>query len=116
VAAIALKKSVTIDNAIARFTQAELTTAQARINTLLSHDRVEPKMRQDKDTRLIEETDHLLKQANTMVSQNRLSDEDKEDLINAIAATSEAKEQNDFILIKKYIQTLADLLYYLEEV
>jgi molecular chaperone DnaK len=111
-----LEKSITINNAIARFQEEEMERAKARVNALFGpstgtvveaevsvetgHHHAEVKARA-----LVEKAQKLLEKA---------GDEDKEDMIDLIEQINDALAAKDYTAVDAAMETLADILYYLE--
>ncbi len=106
--ATGLEHSITINNVLTRFENDKLDEARARINTLFGEqDSVQDNAsNQNKEelTALLEKADRLLKNAGP---------EDSADLVNAIEAVKDARDQPEQLL-RQAIDDLADLLYYME--
>ena len=107
--ATGLEYSVTIDNAIARFEEAEMEQARQRVESLFAPEtdqsgtaanrhRVEARA-------LIEKAERLMDAANA---------DDREDLVNRIEALGDALAGDDDAALGEAMDAMADLIYYLE--
>lgn len=108
-----LAQSITITNAIARFSGEKLDTARARIDKLFGDDDVEQKPAQDTDSsaqRQRTEAQALIEKAERMLPS--ASTENAEDLIDCIETLRDALTAN--VDLKPAMDALADLIYYLE--
>ena len=109
-----LERSLTIDNAFARFEQDKLDEARERVQALFGEDQRSeaPEGQSSRDSRrlrveahaLVEKAERLLEKAGA---------EDAEDLVNAIESIKDRLESEDAPL-QAAMNSLADLLYYLE--
>jgi len=109
-----LERSLTIDNAFARFEQDKLDEARERVQALFGEDQRSeaPEGQSSRDSRrlrveahaLVEKAERLLEKAGA---------EDAEDLVNAIESIKDSLESEDAPL-QAAMNSLADLLYYLE--
>jgi molecular chaperone DnaK (HSP70) len=109
-----LEKSITINNAIARFQEGEMEEAKARVKALFGGEEAgveAPATEADqhhvqvKAKALVEKAEKLLEKA---------SDEDKEDMIDLIEQIKDAVAGKDFQAAEGASDRLADILYYLE--
>lgn len=107
--ATGLEYSVTIDNAIARFEEAEMETARQRVEALFapgddSAATAAPRQRVEAKA-LVEKAERLLEGA---------SPDDREDLVDRIEALNDALAGDDDGALGEAMDAMADLIYYLE--
>jgi molecular chaperone DnaK len=110
-----LEKSITINNAIARFQETEMEHAKARVSALFADaGEGKPETRdaeskghhtQVKARALVEKAEKLLEKA---------SDEDREDMIDLIEQINDGLANTRFDAVESAMESLADILYYLE--
>ncbi|MFV0277528.1 MAG: Hsp70 family protein [Parahaliea sp.] len=105
-----LAKSISIDNAIARFEESEMEQARARIGELYEGEpasgRESARSREHTRARaLIEKAERLMEKA---------GDEDREDLVDSIEAVSDAITTSNTEALQAATDELADLIFYLE--
>jgi molecular chaperone DnaK len=110
-----LSKSITINNAIARFQTEELATARRRIEALFEspagteapeeHRTTERHHAAVKARALVEKAQRLLENA---------SEEDREDMIDLIEVIKDGIAADDFKAVDAAVERLADILYYLD--
>ncbi len=110
-----MEKSITINNAIARFQETEMEHAKARVNAMFAG--VEENKPEDQDTEssghhtqvkaraLAEKAEKLLEKA---------SDEDREDMIDLIEKINDGLADRRFDEVESAMERLADILYYLD--
>jgi molecular chaperone DnaK (HSP70) len=107
--ATGLEYSVTIDNAIARFDEAEMETARQRVSALFAPEdagtTTAVPRRAVEARALVEKAERLMEQAGA---------DDREDLVDLIEAVKEALAGGDEGSLAKASDALADLIYYLE--
>ncbi|MGF1615896.1 MAG: Hsp70 family protein [Gammaproteobacteria bacterium] len=113
-----LEKAITIDNALRRYAQAEMEAARARIGALFEGEAelVETMQAEESDEA---KTQHARVQARALVekAERMLQDatpEDREDMVNLIESIKDAMDAGDNAAMKKGVEALADILYYLE--
>lgn len=111
---------ITIDNAIARFSQDKLDQARDRVKALFDVSEAQPAQEGSTAADSLIDTQRLTTQARALVDKAELAlakvgTQDAEDLVDAIEAIKDAlvrePQPSD---IKAAMDTLADLLYYLE--
>jgi len=111
-----LEKSITINNAITRFQEAEMDEAKSRINALFvghgvnepaapAADEAEQHHTQVKARAVVEKAERLLDKA---------SEEDKEDMIDLIEQIKDGLADQNDNAVETATDRLADILYYLE--
>ena len=112
-----LEKSITINNAIARFQEGEIDVAKARVSALFGDDdaEFEPETATDseagehhvqvKGRALAEKAQSLLEKA---------SDEDRVDMIDLIEQIKDGLAGKDFDAVEVATDKLADIVYYLD--
>jgi molecular chaperone DnaK len=108
-----LQKSITIDNAIARFEVEELAAARQRVSELFVNDEkkategeITPHRREMTQAKaLVDKAEVLLEEAST---------EDREDLVDLIESVNDAVKKDDAVALRQAIEKLTDLIYYLE--
>lgn len=103
-----LKKHIRIDNVTARFKQEELTAAQERIATLLEGDQGNA----DRERRENVQAQALLEKADRLL--DKVSAEDKEDLVDLAEQLRDALTANDAKAVEQAKTELTDLIFYLE--
>ncbi len=108
-----LEKTITIENVISRFEEAQLDTARDRIDAFFAINADEDasdiaptgKDEHHEARSLIEKAQGMLEKANN---------EDREDMVNIIEALNAAIEAEDTQKIAENVEQLSDILYYLE--
>jgi len=103
-----LEKSITIDNAIARFEEAQMEQAKSRISQLFEGEVDEARTQNREHTQaraLIEKAERLMEGA---------GDDDREDLVDLIEGLTDALNANDAQAIQTVMEQLTDLIFYLE--
>ena len=105
-----LEKSVTIDNAISRFEQDAINQAKERISGLLENTNEQTT---SVSSNLSTHAKELIEKARGYLDD--ASDEDKEDIINLIESLSDAIGNQDEPALQEHMESLNDILYYLED-
>jgi molecular chaperone DnaK len=108
-----LQKSITIDNAIARFEMEELAAARQRVSELFVEEgkkategEIVPHRREMTQAKaLVDKAEVLLEEA---------SAEDREDLVDLIESVNDAVKNDDAAALRQATEKLTDLIYYLE--
>jgi molecular chaperone DnaK (HSP70) len=105
-----LEKSITIDNAIARFEEEQMEQAKARISELfegeaLVEDELVQKRELTQARALIEKAERLMEGA---------GDDDREDLVDLVEGLTDAMQANDAQAMQTAMEQLTDLIFYLE--
>ena len=103
-----LEKSITIDNAIARFEEAQMEQAKARINQLFDGEVDDTRTQNREQTQaraLIEKAERLMDGA---------GEDDREDLVDLIEGLTDALNADDSQAIQTAMDQLTDLIFYLE--
>jgi molecular chaperone DnaK len=110
-----LEKSITINNAIARFREQEMEEAKARVAALLGlppeggapagTEARETHHEEVKARALVEKAERLLEKA---------AEEDREDMIDLIEQINDGIAARDFKAVEAASERLADILYYLD--
>jgi len=105
-----LEKSITIDNAIARFEEQQMEQAKARIGQLFEGDAVADEERvQNRELTqaraLIEKAERLMQEA---------GEDDQEDLVDLVESLTDAMGTNDLQAMQNASEELTDLIFYLE--
>ena len=115
-----LEKKITIDNAISRFDEAELSEAKEKIINLFGEDEIiEEKTSAPKEAdtagpgrqmkvqagALIEKAERLLGQAEP---------DDREEMVDLIEKIQEALSANDLTALTESVEELSDIIFYLE--
>jgi len=104
--ATGLEKSITINNAISRFSCTELIAARQRVAGLFNEaDTAPASPLTDKAQQLIAKAEALLE---------TVSAEDKEDMVNLVETLCTCRENDDAAGLQEAIERLSDILYYLE--
>lgn len=107
-----LEKSVTIDNAIARFEAQELDAARQRVNELFRPEKEPLQAEAQAHRREITQARALVEKAEGLLET--ASTEDREDLVDLIEAVNDALEAEEVAALQRATQELTDLIYYLE--
>ncbi len=105
-----LEKSITIDNAIARFEEEQMEQAKARISQLFEGEvEVEDNRLQKREftqaRALIEKAERLME---------GVSDDDREDLVDLVEGLTDAMNSHDSPAMQNASEQLTDLIFYLE--
>ncbi len=115
-----LEKKITIDNAISRFDEAELSEAKEKIINLFGEDEIREEKTpapKEADTAgpgrqmkvqagaLIEKAERLLGQAEP---------DDREEMVDLIEKIQEALSANDLTALTESVEELSDIIFYLE--
>jgi len=105
-----LEKSITIENAMARFEQEQMEQAKARIGQLFEGEaEIDAERVQNRDLTqaraLIEKAERLMESAN---------EDDREDLVDLVESLNDAINANDPEAMQSAIEQLTDLIFYLE--
>jgi molecular chaperone DnaK (HSP70) len=109
--ATGLQKSITIKNAMARFEQDALSTAQQRVGQLFGQN-VAFAEEQSNDSPEIAEARRLIAKAEALFE--KISNEDREDMVDLIEDIHTAIEEAADERIRAAVAKLTDILYYLE--
>ena len=112
-----LEKSITINNAIARFQEGEIDVAKARVRALFGDDDAgfEPETAADSEA----EEHHVQVKGRALVEKaqtllEKASDEDREDMIDLIEQIKDGLAGKDFAAVEVATNKLADIVYYLD--
>lgn len=117
------ERSITIDSAISRFEEGEMEKAKERIEALFgehgggaTHG---THRRTGAETGATTDHQHAAVQARAVVekAERMLEDavpEDREDMVNLIEAVNDALTTQDLATLKKAVDELSDIIYYLE--
>ena len=109
-----LKKSITIENAMARMDQGEVDASRERVDALFGEQATEPAELNQPEGEpkavveakaLVEKAEHLLEKA---------TEEDREEIANLIEAIQDALESGDAETLTAPVDELSDIIYYLE--
>lgn len=105
-----LEKSITIDNAIARFEEEQMEQARVRIDELFGDEAVarEDNAQQREFTQaraLIEKAERLMEEA---------GEDDREDLVDMIEGVTDAMNSQDAHALRNTSEQLTDLIFYME--
>jgi molecular chaperone DnaK len=112
-----LEKSITINNAIARFQEGEIEDAKARVSALFGG---QPEDIQEAQADEGEEGGHHVQvKARAVVEKaekllEKASDEDREDMIDLIEQIKDGMDGMNFESLETATNRLADILYYLD--
>ena len=113
-----LEKSITINNAIARFEHGELQTARARLEALFKDVEEGDVLEGGAETGAGADA-HTAVKARALVEKaerlmDKASDEDKEDIINLIETIRDGLGKQEYAEVSRAVESLADILYYLD--
>ncbi len=104
-----LERSIRIDNAISRFETEELELAKERVDSLFEETgeraELQPQPENTQANALIKKAEQLMEKA---------GEEDREDLVDLIELIKDALQTEDSEALKKAMDELTDLVYYLE--
>ncbi|HHH39002.1 MAG TPA: heat-shock protein Hsp70 [Sedimenticola sp.] len=104
-----LEKSITIDNAIARFEAEQMEQARARIGHLFEGETVDAEPQQHRAftqaRALIEKAERLMEEA---------GEDDREDLVDLVESLNDAMNADDLPALRSASEQLTDLIFYLE--
>lgn len=108
-----LAKSITIDNAISRLEDEELDTARERIESLFGD---QPKENQDNTSSEAsitgQQKEALIEKARALL--DTVEEDDREDMIELLEEIKDAGNADDTGRIKKALEELSEILFYLE--
>lgn len=112
-----LQKSITIDNAISGFDEAEIIDAQARIQALFGNDEDREEATfidqpAEKSHKIHVQAQALIEKAQRLMDD--ASDDDKEDLVDQIESIRDAITNDESENLQSAMDELTDLIYYLE--
>ena len=114
--ATGLEKSIVINNAISRFDDEALSSAKQRIHHLFGQNDgsadIGYKTETPAEAPAIDEARKLIAKAEALF--DKVSDEDKEDMVDLIETLSAGIEAGDSDGLQEPIEKLADIIYYLE--
>jgi molecular chaperone DnaK (HSP70) len=105
-----LEKSITIDNAIARFEEEQMEQAKARISQLFEGEVVVEEERVQ--TRELTQARALIEKAERLMED--ASEDDREDLVDLVEGLTDAMGSHDLQAMQKASDPLTDLIFYLE--
>ena len=115
-----LEKKITIDNAISRFDEAELSEAKEKIINLFGEDEI----REEKTPAPIEadtagpgrqmkvQAGALIEKAERLLGQ--AEPDDREEMVDLIEKIQEALSANDLTALTESVEELSDIIFYLE--
>ncbi len=103
-----LQKSITIDNAMARFARDEMDAARARIGALLEN----TERGETEQHRELTQARALIEKAERLIEN--VGEDDREDLVDLIEAANDAIETQDTRTLQEICNQLSDLIFYLE--
>jgi molecular chaperone DnaK (HSP70) len=115
-----LEKSITIKNALSKFEGSTLDTAKQRLTSLFGQmDSAMFEEEQPEDATVIEPVAAEIEAAEKIITKaesmfEKVSGEDKEDMIDLIETISSCIETDDIKGLKKPVAELNDIIYYLE--
>lgn len=110
--ATGLEKSIVINNAISRFDDEALSSAKQRIHHLFGQNDGSADISYKTEAPVIDEARKLIAKAEALF--DKVSDEDKEDMVDLIETLSAGIEAGDSEGLQEPIEKLADIIYYLE--
>jgi molecular chaperone DnaK len=116
-----LEKSITIDNALRRYAEEELEVARARIGALFEDEEetIEAVQAEALEEGEEAQSQHAVVQARALVEKAErmlpeATPEDREDMVDLIETLTDAMDAGDNAAMKKSVEALSDILYYLE--
>nr|MBS0020831.1 Hsp70 family protein [Gammaproteobacteria bacterium] len=116
-----LEKSITIDNALRRYAEEELEVARARIGALFEDEEetIEAAPAEALEEGEEAQSQHAVVQARALVEKAErmlpeATPEDREDMVDLIETLKDAMDAGDNAAMKKSVEALSDILYYLE--
>ncbi|MGC1951294.1 MAG: Hsp70 family protein [Gammaproteobacteria bacterium] len=116
-----LEKSITIDNALRRYAEEELEVARARIGALFEDEEetIEAVPAEALEEGEEAQSQHAVVQARALVEKAErmlpeATPEDREDMVDLIETLTDAMDAGDNAVMKKSVEALSDILYYLE--
>jgi molecular chaperone DnaK len=107
-----LQKSITIDNAIARFEVEELDAARRRVSELFDNEEKATEGEKTPHRREMTQAKALVDKAEALLEE--ASTEDREDLVDLIESVNDAVKNDDAVALRQATEKLTDLIYYLE--
>ncbi len=107
-----LEKSITIENAIARFEAEEMEEARRHLDTLFQADAEETGETDTSLQRELTQARALIEKAERLLEQ--ATPEDREDLVDLIEAVNDAVQGGDAGALHEPMEHLTDLIYFLE--
>ena len=107
-----LQKSITIDNAIARFEVEELDAARQRVSELFGDEGKVIEGEITTNRREMTQAKALMDKAEVLLEE--ASTEDREDLVDLIESVNDAINNEDTAALRHATEELTDLIYYLE--
>ncbi len=110
--ATGLEKSVTIDNAIARFEQAQLSDAKQRVSDLFGDATAEVAEAKAPESKQVQAARQAIAKAESLFDQ--VAAEDREDLSDMIETLTDLIASGDDDALAEPLEQLGDMLYYLD--
>lgn len=111
-----LEKSITINNAISRFSEGDLDVAKSRIHALFHNTEDYPEgelaVPETNNHHAVVKAKALTEKAGRLLES--ASDEDRSEMIDLIEQISDALTAEDYTALAEPVEQLADILYYLE--
>lgn len=115
-----LEKKITIDNAISRFDEAELSEAKEKIINLFGEDEI-----REEKTPALKEADtagpgrQMKVQAGALIEKaerllGQAEPDDREEMVDLIEKIQEALSANDLTALTESVEELSDIIFYLE--
>jgi len=116
--ATGLEKSIVIKNALSRFESTTLDTARQRITSLFGQLEPGPEELAEAESPAVPEAPEIAAARETMAKAEslfeRVSEADKEDMIDLIGSITACIKANDIEGLKEPVEQLNDIIYYLE--
>ncbi len=109
-----LKKSITIENAMARMDQGEVDASRERVDALFGEQVTESAgtSETEGESKAVIEAKALIEKAESLME--KATEEDREDIVNLIEAIHDALESEDVEALTAPVDELSDIIYYLE--
>ncbi|MEA1934428.1 MAG: Hsp70 family protein [Thermodesulfobacteriota bacterium] len=115
-----LEKKITIDNAISRFEEAELSEAKEKIINLFGEDEIrEEKTPAPKEADTAGPGKQMKVQAGALIEKaerllGQAEPDDREEMVDLIEKIQEALSANDLTALTESVEELSDIIFYLE--
>ena len=106
-----LKRSISIKDAVSRMKQEELDVSRDRIDALFKNEGSTIDSGSNMNATVVEARECITKAEKILEA---VSADDKDDMLELIQMINDSIELNDIVKLKKAIEDLKDILYYLE--
>jgi len=108
-----LKKSITIENAMARMDQGDVDASRERVDALFGEQVAEPAelSQPEGESKAVIEAKALIEKAESLME--KATEEDREEIANLIEAIHDALESEDVEALTAPVDELSDIIYYL---